>query len=113
MSHREFEDRNGRVWEVWDVQPLGVEARINAERADGPSNSSLGAPRVGPRFALPRELREGWLAFQSSSGENRRLAPIPANWMAMSDDQLSSLVQSARTIERMRPRVGGDQQSMR
>ena len=44
---------------------------------------------------LPEEYREGWLAFESSSGEKRRLAPVPKDWEALSDRELSALSEQA------------------
>ena len=40
---------------------------------------------------LPEEYREGWLAFESSSGEKRRLAPVPSDWESVSDGELATL----------------------
>lgn len=44
---------------------------------------------------LPQEYRGGWLAFESATGEKRRLAPVPNNWEALSGDKLTVLCASA------------------
>ena len=49
MALREFTDEGGRQWIVWDT-----------------SQSLAGT-----------SLASGWLAFEASDGERRRLAPIP------------------------------------
>lgn len=40
---------------------------------------------------LPKEYREGWLAFESAHGEKRRLAPVPKDWESLSDGELAAL----------------------
>jgi hypothetical protein len=40
---------------------------------------------------LPEDYREGWLVFESSEGEKRRLAPVPGNWEALTDEELATL----------------------
>jgi hypothetical protein len=44
---------------------------------------------------LPEEYREGWLSFESSAGEKRRLAPVPRNWEALTEEELRALCNSA------------------
>lgn len=91
MSHRAFRGQDGRVWEVWEVHPT------MAERRDARRGGRIAVERrkrSEPRASLPRALREGWLAFECKS-ERRRLAPIPANWAGMTDDQLAELLARA------------------
>lgn len=92
MTYRRFTDEEGRSWEAWEVHPAAVERRVNAERRR--------ASRIGPlerrrmrdlRLVIPRELRDGWLAFQGTAGK-LRIAPIPEGWMHLSDEQLAMLV---------------------
>jgi hypothetical protein len=66
MPHREITDLLGAVWTVWRVDP-----RAHASE--------------------PPAMRAGWLAFQCG-GERRRLAPIPDDWSARSDDELLALL---------------------
>lgn len=44
---------------------------------------------------LPEEYREGWLSFESSAGEKRRLAPVPKDWEALTEEELRALCTSA------------------
>jgi hypothetical protein len=97
MSHRQFEDESGRLWEAWDVYPSTVERHLNS---DHPTTSTgNGSSGRSMTFTLPAELRAGWLAFQCDS-ESRRLAPIPENWTRMSDSDLTRLASQAKPIVR-------------
>jgi|SRR5579884_1195715 len=95
MGYRRFEDDQGRTWEVWEVRPALVERRLNADRrsAARPTTERRQAGEV--RFPIPRELDGGWLTFQCDT-EKRRLSPIPAQWMALSDPDLIILAKSAK-----------------
>jgi hypothetical protein len=95
MAHREFRDENGGIWQVWDVFPSTLEGPLTAERQDRLPDGSDGSMRRATHFRLPAQLRAGWLAFQCQDGECRRLAPIPTNWMNLSDTALAALVRSA------------------
>lgn len=91
MSHRAFRDHDGRTWDVWEVHPTLVERR-DARR--GARIAGERRKRSQPRASLPIVLRAGWLAFESMK-ERRRLAPIPADWAGMTDDQLAELLARA------------------
>lgn len=91
MSHRAFRDHDGRTWEVWEVHPTMVERR-DARRGDRIAIERR--KRSEARASLPRVLHEGWLAFECKK-ERRRLAPIPADWASMTDDQLDELLARA------------------
>ena len=75
---REFVDRYGRVWEVWDTHP---------ERADvGDGGSALtrymaAQPETagGRPTSVRRQYEAGWLTF-ASDNDRRRLSPIPDDW---------------------------------
>ncbi|MGH7636939.1 MAG: hypothetical protein ACREOK_04750 [Gemmatimonadaceae bacterium] len=91
MTHRAFRDHNGRTWDVWEVHPT------MAERRDARRGNRIAVERrkhSQPRASLPITLRHGWLAFESRA-ERRRLAPIPADWSLMTDDQLAELLARA------------------
>lgn len=63
MALREFTDERGRRWIVWDTYP------------------TLGVTTSGA----------GWLAFEASDGERRRLLPIPEapeGWANATDGEL-------------------------
>lgn len=83
---RDFKDKRGVDWLVWDVYP---------------SSRSPLEPRISdPGAALPnRELAEGWLCFESSS-EKRRVAPIPPGWELWDPDKLEKLCATAGYISR-------------
>jgi hypothetical protein len=81
MAYREFVDRDGRTWEVWEVHPS------NPESAREPSR----VPAVAP------SLRNGWLAFRSES-ERRRIVPVPTSWERLSEDDLRLLLKQAAVV---------------
>jgi hypothetical protein len=88
MALREFTDSDGRHWKVWDVYPTLAERR---RRDTGPPPGQRERRRhPEPRTAIAPAMAEGWLAFEASSGERRRLAPIPggAAWHLATEDQL-------------------------
>jgi hypothetical protein len=91
MASRVFTDEGGRRWTVWEVHPTLAERR---ERNTGPQIGTRERRRVtGPRVYVPSKMADGWLAFESSDGERRRLAPIPeipSGWDAASVDELSA-----------------------
>jgi hypothetical protein len=69
MSHRTMRDSAGVEWNVWDVKP-GI------------------LDRVGRRLTLRPSMAGGWLAFESSTGEKRRLTPVPDGWEEFPDAKL-------------------------
>jgi hypothetical protein len=89
MALREFTDSGGRRWRVWDVYPTLAERR---ERNAGPPRGARERRRhVQPRPAIAPSLARGWLVFEASDGERRRLAPIPDDasaWSSATDDML-------------------------
>ena len=91
MTHRIFQDENGTSWEAWDVRPSIVQLTLRQTGVASASNN--------PGFALPPDLRDGWLAFHSAD-ESRRLAPIPVTWSMLSDAELCQLAETARRIRR-------------
>jgi hypothetical protein len=70
MPLREFDDRRGERWRVWDTVPVRTEA-------------------MG-------DFREGWLTFDNGS-ERRRLAPVPERWAELPDERLVLLLEVAHT----------------
>jgi hypothetical protein len=75
---REFKDRNGTDWLVWDVYPTAEGERM-----------------ADPGSVFPhREFAEGWLCFESKT-EKRRVTPVPIGWHDWSDDQLNDLCAGA------------------
>lgn len=49
--------------------------------------------------SLTGAFQNGWLSFDSGT-ETRRHAPIPENWMSLSDDELCRLCESATIASR-------------
>ena len=112
MAHRTFVAPDGVSWQVWEVaiQPTD---RIRNERATASLRRARQTPKkrenlarrlgVELRVAIPAEFEHGWLAFASDEG-SKRLAPIPADWMSLSDDALTELCRQAvpmRTSRRL------------
>ena len=93
MPTRSFRDASGREWQVWMVMPTTTERRAtDAAPADHDRRT-----QQKQRISLPGPLKHGWLAFQTR-GEKRRLAPHPAGWESMSDDELRTLLSQATVI---------------
>jgi hypothetical protein len=76
---REVRDAAGVLWNVFDVFPI--------ERQLAPG-------RPTPTRLAP-EMASGWLAFQSETGERRRVAPTPAGWERLNDAELLRLLAGA------------------
>lgn len=89
MAARDFTDERGRRWTVWEVYPTLAERR---HRNEGPPPGTRERRRdVERRLRLRPTMTEGWLAFESTDGERRRLMPIPhtsAGLAAASVDEL-------------------------
>jgi hypothetical protein len=75
--YREFTDDAGKEWRVWEVRPEAF--RVHGRDA---------------RYIAP-ELAHGWLSFESSTGERRRLAPYPSEWPTLPDEELAALCRVA------------------
>lgn len=79
---REFRDRNGQTWRVWEVRP-GVDR---------------------PLRELHRYLGDylnGWLAFGCLENDMRkRLPKYPPDWLTMSNRELEALLDAATEVPR-------------
>ena len=71
MAHRRFTDRQGVEWQAWDVVPGKL---------------------------VSDTLQGGWLAFESTQGERRRLAPVPLYWVHAPEPELEELLGKAREV---------------
>jgi len=71
---RHFRDQAGVEWKVF------LTARGN--------------DAVSREHSLPEAFREGWLVFESAT-EKRRLAPIPANWQTLPNEELAAFCAKA------------------
>jgi hypothetical protein len=92
MTLREFTDRRGVTWRVWDITPESL-------------RELTGRPEYVARHHT--ELyRSGWLSFQSLSGTERRwLSPIPPGWESIAGPELAELLERA-TPGAPRPSTG-------
>ena len=89
MALREFTDRDGVAWRVWDITP---ETTHPATRIEDYLQGFL----------------DGWLVFESLEGrEKRRLYPLPARWEEASDEDLESLLRGAAPVAAVESQ-GGD-----
>ena len=74
---REFRDAAGATWTVFCATP---------HTAPGKREK-----------VLPESYRHGWLVFECDI-ERRRLAPVPAEWEALSDRELAQLCMAADVV---------------
>jgi hypothetical protein len=80
MALREFTDRTGCRWRVWDIRPEQMHA---ATRAEDHLQSVI----------------HGWLAFEpAGGGEKRRLSPIPGRWENASEAELERMLERAEPV---------------
>ena len=85
---REFRDRKGQAWRVWEVRP------------------GVGRPLRDLHRHLGNYLN-GWLAFGCLDNEMRkRLPKFPPDWLEMSDSELEALLHRAVDVP-VRKRVEG------
>jgi hypothetical protein len=88
-SVREFRDARGVLWRAWAVMP----AQIHPDR---PLDNRLG------------EYTNGWLAFESEDGSQRRRLPHhPEDWAHRTNHALEMLLESAEPV-RTRRRTAAD-----
>jgi hypothetical protein len=74
MSYREFSDRDGRAWRMWDTYPQSAR-----------------------RGAFPDAYSRGWLTFECDL-EKRRLVPVPVDWALGTDEELGALLAEAFVV---------------
>jgi hypothetical protein len=80
MALREFTDRTGCRWRVWDIRPEEMHAATRAED-------------------YLQSVIHGWLAFEPvGGGEKRRLSPIPAGWEKASETELDRMLDRAESV---------------
>jgi hypothetical protein len=104
MAHRQFTDPDGVEWTVYDVIPRADDRRHQDRRdvahgAESGHDERRAEDRRATVTARPVRLTRGWLCFESS-GERRRLQPIPDEWQHSSDADLATLLQRARVAPR-------------
>ena len=122
MTHRTFKDKQGRIWDVWQVHPSAaerrfVQRRVNDEdRGDALDRRSGDERRVSEkgdvgekghgekaqgisRATIAPEFTYGWLCFETI-GEKRRLAPVPEGWDRADDDTIEQWCCVAKAVPR-------------
>jgi hypothetical protein len=105
MAHRQFVDAGGVEWTVYDVIPRmsdrrSGDRRDTAQYADQSQLDRRGEDRRAPVVNVhPVRITRGWLCFESS-GDRRRLQPIPEGWHLLPDSGLITLLQQARSAPR-------------
>ena len=88
MALREFTDRTGCRWRVWDIRPEDMPAATRAE-------DHL------------QSVMHGWLAFEpAGGGEKWRLSPIPANWERATEQELERMLERADPVHSERASGG-------
>lgn len=107
MGLRNFRDKDGREWRVWDVYPY---ARLDEERRRGDRRQAQTSEYTGPERRSGRDRRRnaslftpgleaGWLCFENHT-EKRRLTPVPWGWDEVPEDGLDELLERARPVTR-------------
>jgi hypothetical protein len=106
VAFRRFTDKHGADWEVWEVIPPRAERRRTERRTLPDRRQTSRAAAVDRRtearrtHSSPNYVRvspgfeNGWLCFTSGPAV-RRLAPIPADWIAAESAQLELWVNVA------------------
>jgi hypothetical protein len=111
MAYRTFLDSNGTEWHAWDVAPESVERRIADRRTSGEVLDFADRRRADRRHAegcwspLTSGIRDGWLCFDTS-GDRRRLTPIPDDWEECGQHALEHYCRSATPARRHGSRRG-------
>lgn len=93
---REYTDKTGVTWRVWDVYPSS---------RSGSTASTVSEP-LAPYPT--RHFTNGWLCFECRD-EKRRLAPIPKDWEVCDCSRLEELCAKAGHISRADVRDAGGQ----
>lgn len=114
MPYKIFNAPDGTKWEVWMVMPTTTERRhgeglAQATAASGSTNSGTTGVTdrrradSGPRSVVSPGFENGWLCFESSSGDKRRLVPVPDGWETATADKLWVWCQAAAGVPRCDP----------
>jgi hypothetical protein len=109
MAFRNFVDPNGTKWDVWFVRPTTNERRKVERRASGARDGAYtnrdrraGSDRrlkpFRPRAHVAMGYENGWLCFESESGEKRRLVWAPEGWESLPTERLWVLCRVATHI---------------
>ena len=100
LALRECTDASGVTWQVWHVVPT---TRSTAPVVPNERRTQTDADYVSDRrrkqFTLTPGMEGGWLCFESS-GEKRRLAPVPGDWESCDEASLANYLSTATPVSR-------------
>jgi len=111
VTHRTFKDKDGKIWDVWQVHPSAAERRFSqrrvkdedrsdmTERRSGEDRRESEKPRTEHRAMVAAEFTYGWLCFETV-GEKRRLAPVPDAWDRADDETIEQWCCVAKPVAR-------------
>lgn len=114
MAYKLFEAPDGSKWEVWAVMPTSQERRQTQRRKVSSALSGYRGPERRVSVDRRREdssgktlvspgFEKGWLCFESTSGEKRRLVPIPDGWETAPADKLWLWCRNAAEVPKCDP----------
>ena len=124
MTHRTFKDKDGRIWDVWQVHPSAAERRFvqrrvkdedrtdSAERRSGEERRAEDKPPGITRATIAPEFTYGWLCFETI-GEKRRLAPVPEGWDRADDETIEQWCCVAKAVPRRKTDPSASSMSQR
>ena len=99
------------MWDVWQVHPSAAERRFVKRRVKEENRSDTAERRKGDdrrndekahglsRATIAPEFTYGWLCFETS-GEKRRLAPVPDGWDRADDETIEQWCCTAKPVTR-------------
>jgi len=105
------------MWDVWQVHPSAAERRFvqrrtkdedrgdAAERRSGDDRRVAEQERSVPRATIAPEFTFGWLCFETT-GEKRRLAPVPEGWDRADDTMIEQWCCVAKQVQRRKTEPG-------
>jgi hypothetical protein len=111
VPYKVFNAPDGTKWEVWMVNPTSTDRRHGEEFGQSSASANSATTGVtdrrradsGPRTVVSPGFENGWLCFESSSGEKRRLVPVPDGWDIASADKLWMWCRAAAEVPRCDP----------
>jgi hypothetical protein len=117
VTHRTFKDKNGKIWDVWQVHPSAAERRFVQRRTKDEDRGEAGERRGGDdrrlgekahavtRATIAPEFTYGWLCFETT-GEKRRLAPVPEGWDRADDETIEQWCCVAKAVPKRKTDQG-------
>ena len=96
MALRQYTDRNGTTWNVWNIPSQftpgrsGQDRRQNRAAGHTPERRTRHDRRVRPATGL----EGGWVCFQAGE-EKRRLVPVPRDWDRCAEEEMERYLSRA------------------